>query len=259
MTPEISAAQIDSILKSITDNKHANPRTLVHLGPPKSKARTRFSFVSKAMYNLKETAAAENNLTNAMLRYREKSPIDGDVALVALFYRPNKQRIDGDNLMKLVLDAGTKARLWNDDCQVTAQACIIQLDRKNPRSVIAWAQFSGGLREKLAPPLCLGCKKEITDSSRKIKVRRYCSPKCYMKNFPHVQLNCVPCAFCTEVFQRKFSGQRFCSNRCNKMARSHKDRNARPKCVDCNTTIAHGFGRCKTCYLKKCAITSTKI
>ncbi len=61
--------------------------------------------------------------------------LDGNVALGCIFFRPNRRRIDVDNLMKLVMDAAT-GTLWRDDCQVTAQLGIIEVDRENPRTLI---------------------------------------------------------------------------------------------------------------------------
>lgn len=63
-------------------------------------------------------------------------PSEGNLALVAIFYRPDRRWMDGDNLQKLLLDAGTRANLWHDDCQVTAGAFVIELDKLRPRTVV---------------------------------------------------------------------------------------------------------------------------
>jgi Holliday junction resolvase RusA-like endonuclease len=44
----------------------------------------------------------------------------GPVVVAAVFYRPDRHRVDVDNLLKRLLDAGTRARLWRDDSQVIA-------------------------------------------------------------------------------------------------------------------------------------------
>lgn len=68
------------------------------------------------------------------LSRRPRAPIDGPIRVDLTFYFPRPQRLlkksspqgailhdvkpDRDNLDKVVLDALTKAKFWNDDCQV---------------------------------------------------------------------------------------------------------------------------------------------
>lgn len=65
-------------------------------------------------------------------------PLDGNVALVSLFFRSSRQRVDRDNLDKLVCDAANGI-LVADDCQITGGAQLLELDRDNPRTVLAVA------------------------------------------------------------------------------------------------------------------------
>ena len=51
--------------------------------------------------------------------------------------------------LKLVADAGTKARVWRDDKQITAWSCQLELDREHPRTVIAVATHISSLKRHL--------------------------------------------------------------------------------------------------------------
>ena len=111
-------------------------RYIVHEGPPISKSRARYSRITGRHYTPSGT-----RISQEALAWRFKSihlpPMGGCAALVAIFYRPNFQRIDADNLMKLVMDAATMANVWKDDCYVTAQASFMELDVERPRTVVA--------------------------------------------------------------------------------------------------------------------------
>jgi len=107
----------------------------IHEAEPLPKARPRLS--SGRIYTPKRTAGAEESLAwswREATKHLEK--LDGTLALVALFYRSNQRRVDGDNLLKLVMDSGTKAGVWYDDSQVTACASVMHLDTERPRTVI---------------------------------------------------------------------------------------------------------------------------
>lgn len=108
---------------------------IVHPGRPQPKARAR-TFKGR-YFTSKETAKAEQALLTTFRLEVLERPWMCNVAIVAIFYRPTRQRTDLDNLMKLVMDAATKANVWRDDSQVTAQASFIELDPVNPRTVIA--------------------------------------------------------------------------------------------------------------------------
>lgn len=73
------------------------------------------------------------------------APLLSNVAIVGVFFISNRRRVDVDNLMKTVLDAGTQAGAWRDDCQVTAQAAFAELDRARPRTLIALCETRSSL------------------------------------------------------------------------------------------------------------------
>ena len=100
---------------------------------PKGKARAR---VTKwGAYTPKTTVAAEQEFIGTARDFKPVKRIDGPVSVTLGFYMPcqahmskkNKQAIqfkphtvkpDIDNLVKLALDALTKAEFWKDDSQV---------------------------------------------------------------------------------------------------------------------------------------------
>lgn len=126
---------------------------LVHEGAPISKARARWSGRNHRTYTPPEVEGAEEELAwrfrEVMLGQKYES---GSVAIVAIFYRPNRQRIDADNLMKLVMDAATGAGVWTDDSQVTALASYVELDHQRPRTVVAWGPTSSTIRSVKEAP-----------------------------------------------------------------------------------------------------------
>ncbi|MEU6628351.1 RusA family crossover junction endodeoxyribonuclease [Streptomyces parvus] len=77
--------------------------------------------------------------TALYLRRAFRQPWGGNLAVGAVFFRPDRQRIDGDNLLKHVLDAGNGI-CWHDDAQITASYPVIELDRHNPRTVLVVAR-----------------------------------------------------------------------------------------------------------------------
>lgn len=111
-------------------------RVVVHDGAPASKARARSSRFSNVHYTPRRTVAAQDGLA-WRFKAQGKPPLSGAVAVLAIFYRPNFQRIDVDNLTKLVMDAATQGGVWADDSHVTAQASFVELDVVRPRTVVA--------------------------------------------------------------------------------------------------------------------------
>lgn len=88
------------------------------------------------------------------LRNAVRRPFTGNVGLVCLFFRPDRQRIDVDNLLKHVCDAANGV-LWVDDTQCTAIAGVIGLDRDDPRTVIAVGVHESTMIRDLSNPKAL--------------------------------------------------------------------------------------------------------
>lgn len=225
---------------------------IVHSGPPKTKARARYSSYSGGFYTPKSTHSAQKDLELTMLAARTKQ-LTGNVALLAIFYVPDRRRQDVDNLMKLVLDAGTRAKLWKDDCQVTAQVGLIELDRENPRTVIVWMPYESSLVRGKPQSVCEKCHRVFTKEEwRKPKPPRFCSREC-AKDTAGKGLESVPCAFCRKVFPRESAGGRYCSRSCYLQAKSLRSKGrAKARCIECGIDIVRsGHARCRRCYLAK--------
>lgn len=141
--PDMSRV-LDYMRGVLRDHDSSQIVAFVHEGAPVSKARARWSRKGH-FYTPDTTQGAEEALAWRFREVVKGRPWKGNVALAAVFFRPNHQRIDADNLMKLVLDAGTKAGVWDDDCQVTHQIAVIEKDAAKPRTVIALSAVSGSL------------------------------------------------------------------------------------------------------------------
>ncbi len=141
-------------------------------GSPWSKSRPRFSRQGHAYPDPKDVAAEKE--TGKFLK-AQCAPFTGNVGLVCIFYRPNLKRIDADNLMKHVCDSGNGI-LWKDDSQITAEVSIVELDRDNPRTLIAVGKHASSMpRGSDAVYPCETCGGPIpVDESP----ARTCSVKC---------------------------------------------------------------------------------
>lgn len=104
-------------------------------GDPIPKERPRTNTKTSTTYTPKRTKDAEKHVAahflHAGVPYRET-----DVAMVIAFYLETRRKKDIDNLKKLVLDAGNRARVWKDDSQVKACTVIVEYDPVNPRTEI---------------------------------------------------------------------------------------------------------------------------
>lgn len=116
---------------------------LMHEGVPQAKQRAgRFRGRS---FNPPATARAERDLGYCFRSTVIDRPWLSNVAIVAVFYFPDRRRVDAENCMKTVMDAATKANVWRDDSQVTAQASWIELDAERPRTLIALCRTTSSL------------------------------------------------------------------------------------------------------------------
>lgn len=152
----------------------------VHPGPPVSKSRARWSKKSGRFYTPGSTKTAEESVAWHFKSELCGEKFAGNVAVLAVFIRPNRQRIDADNLMKLVLDAGTKAGAWDDDSQVTTQGSVVELDADNPRTIVVCCSSESSLtRGDDAKAKCVVCGKLFFPGGvRRREVAKWCSKEC---------------------------------------------------------------------------------
>lgn len=129
----------------------AAPATGVHVpGNPLPWARAGSAGAQR--YTPPRLRAAKTAATRHLVKLAPAGPLDGNLALVALFFRDTRRRVDVDNLLKLVLDAGTDAGLWHDDSQITATAATISLDRLMPRTFVTLASCASTLDRTARKP-----------------------------------------------------------------------------------------------------------
>jgi Holliday junction resolvase RusA-like endonuclease len=82
---------------------------------------------------------AQERAVGLMLRTRGyPRPLENWVAVVMLFFRPTKHRVDVDNLAKLVMDAANGIA-YADDSQVRAIVAEMEIDKDDPRTVVVVA------------------------------------------------------------------------------------------------------------------------
>lgn len=118
-------------------------RAFVHLGVPVPWQRV--GLRGGRSFTPAKTRKAERDLAYCFRSAVLERPIYSNVALLAVFYMPDRRRRDLDNLLKTVMDAGTQAGVWRDDCQVTAQAGFVELDASDPRTVVGLMPIRGSL------------------------------------------------------------------------------------------------------------------
>jgi Holliday junction resolvase RusA-like endonuclease len=111
-------------------------------GEPASKTRPRFNRDGKP-YKTKEDTAAEEH-TGWKFRQVFRRPWTGNLAVGCVFFRPDRQRIDVDNMLKHVCDAGNGIA-WVDDAQITAVYGVAELDVEHPRTLIVVARHLSSL------------------------------------------------------------------------------------------------------------------
>lgn len=213
----------------------------VHQGEPASKARARFSFKTGHAYTPQRTLSAEAALSEAFRRVTNGQTRTGNIAIAMVFFRPNHQRIDADNLSKLVLDAATKARVWEDDCQVTAQLALVEYDPVNPRTEIAIGPSYSTLQRGAFEAKCPRCGTTFRKASFAQK-RKYCSAKCAQPT------TTARCARCEKEFRRRSAAQRFCSKTCARTGSRPRHANPLPACLGCGVKVSRReYRMCSRC------------
>ena len=218
-------------------------------GAPPSKARHRHGR-GRTFKTAKDIANEQHTARHLSAVVRE--PFPGNVAIGCIFYRPNRQRIDVDNMLKHVCDAA-KGILWDDDSQATAVFGVVELDADNPRTIVVIGHHTSTLeRGSDAVYPCSICGEPIPRVGRN-KLRKTCSRACTAKSKGHDTLEeQVPCAHCEQPFKRTTKYQTMCSPECRAASFSGK-RRAQKKvvtCIDCGKQLTHTRegSRCRPCW-----------
>jgi Holliday junction resolvase RusA-like endonuclease len=214
-------------------------RVVVVDGEPPSKGRPRFTKKGRP-YTPRVTLEGENRIAG---RFAGLGPFEGNVAVACVFHRRSRQRIDIDNLLKAVLDGGTRAAIWNDDSQVTALVGVLEHDHAQPRTVVAFGHHATTMqRGDDAMRSCDACgKRFLPAGARGREMARWCSKECQT-----YLLEPVPCPYCAEPFKRRLARQKYCSVECRGLAQR-----ARRVCIDCGAPISKTkYERCRACWIR---------
>lgn len=223
-------------------------KIIVIPGEPASKSRPRFTRKGKP-YRTKEDVDAEQR-TAAHIRRVFPEPWTGNMAVGCVFFRPNKQRIDVDNMLKHVCDAANHIA-WLDDSQITALYGIAEMDAAEPRTIIVFTTHTSSLvrgSDNMRP--CERCSKPfpLMGTSKK----RFCGKSCSYKARGHDLNEPVHCKHCKRPFRRTTTAQTMCSRECwADHLRGKAKARAKPKsvCPGCGKTLAHSRGgRCRECW-----------
>jgi Holliday junction resolvase RusA-like endonuclease len=215
-------------------------------GAPPSKSRPRFGPNGHA-YTSKESRIAER-ATAMQLRQIFNEPRTGNLAIGAVFFRPNRQRIDVDNMLKHLLDAA-KGILWIDDSQVTAVLGIVELDSDSPRTLVMLGEHISTLdRSPVADGVCIQCGITFRRTSSTVK-QKLCSDECRRLNHSRIA-EPIPCKGCGNPFRRATSAQIYCSRGCIIKKGILKPRISNlPNCVECGKRLSRkGYVRCRDCW-----------
>lgn len=128
--------------------------TLTIPGTPWSKQRPRISKAVAGKSRRTHQPAADRNAEKQTRDYLQENwphdPLTGNVWLTARFWRPTRQVVDLDNLVKHLQDAATGV-LWVNDAQVTAITAALDLDRDNPRTEFWIEEHVTGLTRDYGP------------------------------------------------------------------------------------------------------------
>ena len=221
-----------------------------HPGPPVSKSRARWSAKTGKFYTPGSTDTAQTAMAWEMKAAMGGVKLLGAVAVVVTFYRPNFQRIDIDNLTKLVMDAATEAEVWVDDCHVVAQAAVMELDIENPRTIVAFGVVKSTM-DRSARFTCTVCGKAFTRAGLAALKRppKTCSRECRDELYRRDRGE-ARCPCCEAIFQRRVAGQRYCGRPCaDRWARGNPPGpRSKPICLTCGgPTSSRAVVRCVKC------------
>ena len=218
---------------------------------PLSKKRARIGR-NGGMYTPQDTRDYETSLNLIMSNAVNSTEPDraSKFGLRCIFYRSNRQRIDCDNMIKVVADAATKTGvIWGDDNQVIEIIGRTFLACEVPHTDIVIYKVGNPFPHQKCPE----CGKEfITFKSTNVK---HCSAACASKS-KHVTLICRECGEHFDIVQsmaKKRGG--FCSRECSMRYHGRKKTQERGpqtwKCQDCGGPVSRKeYTRCRACSMK---------
>lgn len=123
--------------------------SLVWGGEPPTKCRPRSG--QGRTYKDRADEEAEKQ-TGWQIRRLFRQPWTGNLAVGLVFFRSTRRRVDEDNMVKHVFDAGNGIG-WVDDHQITAQYGVVELDRQFPRTLLVVTRHVSSLdRSPAAAP-----------------------------------------------------------------------------------------------------------
>lgn len=259
-SPNSAAVDIEIVLarlRALVGDQYSDAITFVHHGPPISKGLAKWSKKSTGSARPRHLTEAQTSVARLFREALGSRHFTQGVAIVAIFFRQNRKRVDLDNLAKLVLDAGTEAQAWVDDSQVCAHTAMMQFDRERPRTVVALCEFRTSLTDARRPiaEVCKHCR------------RAYTRPGWWAENQPDVYVFCshrcsaaarralAVCSRCDIEFRRKYRAQRYCSVACANRAKLPRPRTAnlrpRSRCQQCGAPVSRReYRHCWQCYRK---------
>lgn len=220
-------------------------------GEPVSKSRARMGRYGN-FYTPEKTNGYEKFLKwNIRAQLGNKGPDpDSFFGVRALFYRSNRQRIDCDNLMKSVFDAGNDL-IYKDDKQVSEEFGKLFLADPNPR-----IEFVVYVVDDTSPKrVCHHCKSEFVRSKSVKSV--YCSMKCRNES-KHITKTCEWCksSFSLPMSVAKATAAKYCTKECAVKGNGRRKTMLRGpgnwKCGDCGGYVTRREYRyCKSCSMKR--------
>lgn len=172
--------------------------------------------------------------------------------LRCVFYRSNRQRIDCDNMIKVISDAATKTGvIWLDDSQVIEIVGRMFLSCENPHTDVIIYRVGNPFPIPLKT--CPICGKKFYTRSINAK---HCSIECSNKS-KHVTLICKECGKPFDIVQSmaKIRGG-FCSRNCclewNRKRKRKGKYNPEWRCQYCGKQVSRKeYTRCKACAIKQ--------
>lgn len=91
----------------------------------------------------KASAWKSGAIYEARQAYKHK-PLTGRLAVIVKFFVKSRGRWDIDNRYKLLLDAMTEAKVWDDDCKIDLLLGVVKVDgkRKKPETSLTVREIS---------------------------------------------------------------------------------------------------------------------